>query len=222
VNRPDSPSTGAPQDVLRDEILADSRRQATRLIRRAQRDAQAMLEKAEADVQVERERKIAVARTQADQQHRLALATVPVEINRLRARRVERELSALRGNIRARLLERRDYAYGQMLEVLATEAIERMEGTSFVLELPEEDLPAFSATLPSAVRARLKRPHLKIEVAAAAVPMVAGVLVRDESGRQIWDNGLESRLQRMWPALRSLIAERLGLTDNTEPSGASS
>ena len=84
------------QDVLRDEILADARRQAERTIRKAEREAQAVIDKAKAESQQERDGKLAMAHAAAERKRTLALATVPIEIGRLRAARAEQELTTLR------------------------------------------------------------------------------------------------------------------------------
>jgi vacuolar-type H+-ATPase subunit E/Vma4 len=204
---------------LRDEILADAQRQATRLIRKAQREAQELLDKATAESQQERSDKLTAARATAERKHDLTLATVPVEIGRLRAARVERELLDLQQKVRERLLARQGYAYGETLAMLASEAIARMEGNEFVLGLTAEDLPVFGATLPEAVRSRLTRGEIKVSVASQPAQIAAGVVVQDPAGRQVWNNSLEVRLQRMWPLLRSKIAEHAGLSSNQESAG---
>ena len=206
-------------DVLRDEILADAQRQAERMIRKAERDAQGIVDKATVESRQEREAKLAAARATAEHQRALTLATVPIEIGRLRAIRVERELSALGDQVRVKLLTRQGYPYGGSLATLAAEAIAHMEGNEFVLELSPDDLRDFAATLAEAVRERTQRADVTVTVGAVPADITAGVLIRDGEGRQIWDNRLDARLRRMWPLLRSRIAEQLGLSGNTEPSG---
>ena len=75
------------QDALRDEILADARRQAERLIRKAEREAQATIDKAKARSQEARTTKLAAARAAAERKRTLTLATVPIEIGRMRGAR---------------------------------------------------------------------------------------------------------------------------------------
>lgn len=206
-------------DVLRDEILADAQRQATRLTRKAERDAQAIVDKAKADSEQERAARLSAAEAAAEHQRRLTMATLPVEIGRLRALRLERELTALGEQIQARLLARQGYAYDESLVTLATEAIAHMEGNHFVLALARDDLLSWGSTLPAAVRQRVGRSEITVTVDAEPAPIIAGVLVRDAEGRQYWDNSLDARLRRMWPVLRSKIAEQLGLHGRMELSG---
>ena len=96
MDRPETTS----HEVLRDEILADAQRQATRVIRKAERDAKAILDKATSESQEERKGKMAAAQTEADRKRTLMFATVPNEIGRMRATRVEEELLSLRDKIR--------------------------------------------------------------------------------------------------------------------------
>jgi V/A-type H+-transporting ATPase subunit E len=208
--------------VLRDEILADAQRQATRLVRKAERDAKAMLDKAASESREEREGKLATAQAEADRKRELVLATVPVEIGRMRATRAEEELLALRDKIHARLSARKGFDYDETLVALAAEALGRMEGDAFVLALAERDRETFGAKLTKVVPDRAGRPDVTLTVDNQPASIKGGVIVRDPQGRQVWNNSLEARLERMWPLLRSQIAEHMGLQASTEPSGGQS
>jgi len=209
--------------VLRDEILADAQRQRERIIRKAEREAQTLRDKAAVDSQELRDRKLEAARAEADRKRELVLATVPVEVGRMRAARIEEELNSLRQRALDRLLARKDFDYGETLAVLAAEAIAQMEGDSFVLELAsEEDRRAYGAALEQSVPRRVGRPDITVTIAPEPAPIRSGLIVRDPDGRQLWNDSLEARLERMWPLLRSQIAEQMGLQTNTEPSGGQS
>lgn len=218
MNRSDSSS----HEVLREEILADAVRQAERMVRKAEREAKALVAKVTDESEQERRSKLAAAEATAERQRILTLATVPIEIGRSRATRVERELLALRDQVRERLLARQGFAYGETLERLAAEALARMEGDAFVLELSANDLQQFGASLAGAVAARVGRPHVTLTVSDEPAKIAGGVIVRDPQGRQIWDNSLAARLDRLWPLLRNKIAEHLGLDNRAEPSGGPS
>jgi V/A-type H+-transporting ATPase subunit E len=205
--------------VLRDEILADAQRQAQRLVRKARREADALVAKANEESEQERDRRLGAAQEAAERTRRLALATVPVETGRMQAARVERELQSLRDQIRERLLKRQGLDYGDLLVALAAEPLARMEGSAFVLELSPDDLRDYGRELAAAVAARAGRPNIRLTVADTPVKIQGGVIVRDAPGRQIWDNSLESRLDRMWPMLRSQLAAHLGFDTGTETEG---
>jgi V/A-type H+-transporting ATPase subunit E len=209
-------------EVLRDEILADAQRQATRVIRKAEREAKAVLDKVTGESQEERNGKLAAAQAEADRKRTLVFATVPVEIGRMRATRVEKQLLSLRDQVRARLQARKGFDYGETLVTLAAEALARMDGDTFILALSEQDQKAFGAKLAVVVPDRAGRPDVTVTVDDQPAAIRGGVIVRDSQGRQLWDNSLEARLERMWPLLRSQIADHMGLQANAEPSGGQS
>lgn len=218
MNRSESSS----HEVLREEILADAVRQAERMVRKAEREAKALVAKVTDESEQERRQKLAAAEAAAERQRILTLATVPIEIARARATRVERELLQLREQVRERLRARQGLDYGEVLAQLAAEAVARMDGDSFVLELSADDLRDFGPALAAAVPARAGRPQVSLTVSDVPAKIEGGVLVRDPQGRQVWDNSLAARLDRLWPQLRNRIAQYLGLDTRAEPSGGQS
>lgn len=84
-----------------------------------------------------------------------------------------------------------------------------MAGKRFVLELAERDLGDLGDTLAGEVRRRSDRDELEISVAPKPAKIEGGVVVRDVEGRQVWDDSLAARLERLWPAARRAVASRL-------------
>ena len=207
--------------ALRDEILADAQRQAERLTRKAEREAQAMLDKATAESEEARRSALAAAQERAARSRGLMLATLPVDIGRMRSARLEEELLKLRERVRQALRGRSGFAYEQALVNLATEALAHMEGDDFVLELSAEDLPTRAETL-RAVLNRVGRPGVAVTIGTEPAAIAGGVIVRDRAGRQVWDNSLEARLDRLWPSLRNQLAAGLGLETDAADSGGQS
>jgi vacuolar-type H+-ATPase subunit E/Vma4 len=203
---------------LREEILADARRQAKRLIRNAQRDAEALIAKAEEESDEERRQRLATAEETAERKRVLALASVPVEVGRMRALRVERELQTLREQVRDRLSARDGLDYGRLLVALVADALQQMEGDAFVLELSKRDLRDFKKSLPAAVLERVGNRPIRLAVSDAPAKVENGVIVRDSEGRQVWDNSLEARLDRMWPLLRNQLADYVETRPSASPS----
>ena len=195
-----------PQTVLTDEILADAGRQAERIVTRTKRDAKEILDKAQAQAEAERAERLAAARDEADRRRRLALATVPVEVARMRARKVEAALQAVCDEARRRLAAREGFDYRETVVALAADALGRLEGNAFVLELAGADAETLGPLLADAVRRRVGRDGLAVSIAAEAADIAGGVIVRDAEGRQFWDNSLGGRLKRLWPMLRREIA----------------
>ena len=95
-------------DLLREEILADARRQAERALRKARADAAAMAESARRSVAAKHDAAVAEAHREAE--HRVAVvnARVPLETARYRAGRIEGILDAVRRKAVGILAERGD------------------------------------------------------------------------------------------------------------------
>jgi vacuolar-type H+-ATPase subunit E/Vma4 len=212
-------SESSSHQVLRDEIIADAQRQAERLVRKAQREAKLMVDKAVTECEQQCQEKLDAARATAERHRMLILATVPVEIGRLQATRAEQELTAMRDAVLDRLLARTGFDYRDSLLALAAEAIARMEGDAFVLQLADQDLKEYGPGLATGAAARAGRPEVTVTLDARPAAIRTGVIVRDPQGRQVWDNSFEARLHRLWPFLRHQLAAHLGLRTTTQPAG---
>jgi len=206
----------APQDILCDEILADARRQSERALQRARAEAKAILAKAAADVEQERQSKLATAKAEAQRRRNRILATVPVEIARLRAERSERELRSVYSDALAQLHDREGFDIHETYAGLIVRALQAMPGDRFVLEIAEADLRLLGDDLLVLIRERLNRPEIEVAIESAVDD--GTLIIRDPDGRRIWDNSPTARLQRMWPALRSEIALRTGIASGQEPT----
>ena len=206
-----------PENVLRSEIIADARRQAERLARRARTDAEALLAKARAEAEQARRERARAAQAEAARRRNLALATVPVQAARMRAERTEAALQAVHDEAGERLAAREGLDARRAIVDLAAEAVSAMAGNRFVLEMSEADRRAFGDAAAEEVRGRLGRPDVVITVAPGSDRVAAGVVVRDDAGRQVWDNSLAARLERLWPAMRSQVAALLPRRSEAKP-----
>jgi len=200
-----------PQRVLTEEIIADARRQAERLFARTRREAEDAVRKARDEIAKDREQRLAAARAEAERRRLLILATVPVEVGRMRATRVEKVLESIHEAACDRLRRREGFDYRQTVAALAADAVGRVQGDAFVLELAEADRAALGDGLAEEVRRLVGRDGVRMTVAQAPGPVGGGVIVRDAAGRRVWDNRLEARLERFWPMLRREIAARTAL-----------
>lgn len=211
----------SPQEVLRDEILADARKQADRVRRRAERDAKAIVKKARDEVEAERDARLAEARARADRTRDVVMARVPVDVARMRLERLEEALEAIHDAARRRLAERDGFDYREVVARRAAEALAAMEGEEFVFRLAPADRATLADWLPGEAVRRAGREGLRVRVDEAPGDFEAGILVRDATGRQVWDNSFEARLERLWPGLRREIGGRLlatlGKSQDKEP-----
>lgn len=190
-----------PAEPLCEEIIAAARRAADEALRAAKAQAGEILSKAAADAEKERAEKLSQARAGAARQSDLILATVPVEVARMKAARIELLLGAVLDDVRQQLAVRDRTNEREVAIALATEALMRMSGDEFVLKVSSR--PDDAAL--DEIKRRVGRPELRIRIEESA-EVGAGVIVQDVEGRQIWDNRLVARLDRMWPEIRRQIA----------------
>lgn len=190
-----------PAEPLCEEIIAAARRAADEALRAAQAQAAEILSKAAADAEREREEKLSQARSAAARRSDLILATVPVEVARMKAARIELLLGAVLDDVRQQLAVRDRTNEREVAIALATEALKRMSGDEFVLKVSAR--PDDAAL--DEIKRRVGRAELRIRIEESA-EVGAGVIVLDVEDRQIWDNRLVARLDRMWPEIRRQIA----------------
>lgn len=213
-----TPAPNSPEP-LREEILADARRQSGELIARARQEAEATLAKAADDAEQARREQLEAARAEAARRRELILATVPVETGRRRSARIEELLRAIYDDARRRLLAREDSGHREILAALSAEGIGRMNGESFVIKLSPSDRKVHGAGLAEEVARRVGRSPLTITLSEDPTITDGGVILEDAEGRQVWDNRLSSRLDRLWPQLRPQIAVQAGLVSAPKPGG---
>jgi len=199
------------EKVLREEILADAQRHAERVLSHARREAQELRDRTRQDIEQGKSEQLEAARREAASRREIILASAAIEAPRRRNARVEAVLQGIHDEARRRLLAREGFDYREALVRLAADAIARMEGASFVLQLSEADREALGAGLAEEVRRRVGRDALQVTLAAEGAKIAGGVIVRDAEGRQVWDNSLAVRLERFWPTLRRQIGVRTGL-----------
>lgn len=200
------------------EILAAARRESDDLLQRAQTEAERILAAASvAAEKIQRDRR-EQAQAEAARRKELTLATVAVEIGRLRTARVETLLESVREEIRRRLLAP-DLNARESVVALAAEAIRLMPGNAFVLRISAADAAAHGDGLPEEIARRVGRSPLNLAVCAEATMTDRGVMIQTADGFQAWDNRLASRLDRLWPELRRQIAVRAALMGESPPTG---
>lgn len=209
------------QEALCAEILAEARHQGEQLVQRAQQDADALLARTATEAEKAKEQSLQLARSEATRRKALILATVPVEAVRLRAARIETLLEAIYTEARRRLAARSDFDYRKTLVMLAAEAISGMAGDAFIVKLSSADHAAFGVGLAEDIALRAGRSSVNIIISDDPTITECGVIVQDAEGRQVWDNRLLERLERLWPELRRQIAVQSSLVAEDVAAGAS-
>jgi vacuolar-type H+-ATPase subunit E/Vma4 len=216
----------APEN-LRQAILADARNQADQMILHARQEAQDLLAKAATQADKARQERLDAAQAEAGRQRALLLARIPVESGRRRSTRVEALLQAILDEARARLAAGDGIDGRRTIVILAAEALGRMTGDAFVARCAPADVRHLhdDATWVEEIAHQAGRPALRLTLVEDAAVTEGGVIVEDADGRQVWDNRLAARLDRLWPQLRLHVAIRVGLAGSTPaaqpPRGAS-
>jgi hypothetical protein len=95
-----------------------------------------------------------------------------------------------------------------------------MAGNAFVVKLSPADYGTFGRDVNSGMKARLgQSSQVNFTLAADTTLTEPGVVIEDVEGRQVWDNRLSVRLERMWPELRRQIAFSAGLVSENDLGG---
>ena len=201
-----------PQATLRQEIIADARRQAERLLRRARQEAETFAAQAEQEATGHRDQALKQARQTAARQTALILARIPVARARLRAAHIERLLASVRAAAAARLAPTEHPLSREALLALIAEPVGAMAGETFAVRLSQADRLTLTDTFADEIRRRTGKPGLELRLAEEPLPDTeTGPVLSDPAGRQIWDNRLPARLARLWPGLRRQVAAATGL-----------
>ncbi len=201
------------QDVLRDEILADAKRQAERVLKQARKEAGEIAEAAATELSAWSSRQLNTARAEAKHRADMILAGLPVETGRLRANRIESLLQSIHDEARQQLVSRDGLDQRQMLVNLCAEAIRKMSGNRFSISLPEADRRLLGDREVEAIRLAAGRPDLVLEIIGDPESRDAGPVVRGNDGKELCDNRLTERLERLWPELRLKIAAYTALIE---------
>lgn len=201
-----SQSDNAPE-LLRQEVLAEARRQKDDLLHQARQKAAAIVAKAEQEAEQHRRERLDTARAEANRRAEAILATVAVETNRLRSARVEQSLQAIHDRARQHLRTRSGLDYPETVARLSAEALNQMAGDSFRLRFSAANRNALGNGLIESIRSRVGRSSLVLELIADSTLKDGDVVLEDAARRQVWNLSLDARLTRCWPALRRQIAD---------------
>ena len=205
-------------EVLREEILAAARREGEEIVSRARQDAEVFLTSAVGEADRIRQERLDQARAEAARQSELILATVAVETGRLRAARVEALLESVYEESCQRLVAREGFEYLETVIGLASHAISQMAGDGFVVKLSEADQTILGDGLAEEIAHRVGRP-VSITISYEPGITESGVIVEDTEARQVWDNRLVKRLERLWPELRRQVAVEATFVPKTGSGG---
>lgn len=201
------------EKALEEEIVADAERQAQRLERQAQREADRIREEAREKAEKEADRTRRRAEERAEQERARAEALIGQEVAATRRRARQQILEEVRDRALQKLRELADDdRYEDVLVQLAVRAVDAMEGDRFELLLRDEDKEGLGDDLPGRVaQAAEEQLDREVEIALSdeSLDGSGGLLVRDESARQVADQTFEGRMERLWSPIRQELIDRL-------------
>lgn len=202
---------------LREEILEAARQQRKAILDQARQQAAAIVAGAQQAADQFRAQRHETAQAEAARRTEAILATVPVEVGRLRSARVEQWLEAIRDHAAQQLRTVADPEFRDAITRLAAEALESMAGDSFRLWRSAADGRRLGNDLAAAIQPHFTRRTLHLQIAVDDTLKEGEIRLEDEAARQVWHLGLLARLERCWPDLRRQIAGQLGLTESSDP-----
>jgi len=202
-----------PQAVLSEEILADARRQAERVINRARAEAEHILAAARAEAQAETERSLASARARGARRAQMILASTELEVARRKLAARQEILDAALAAARDQLLALTGADYRRVIVALAAEAIRGLPADLVGTAPIRVSVGVASgemldvAGLAGEIAVAAARPELQAQIAITpAVGAPRGVVIEAADGRIRWDNTFAARLRRNRAALNRLLA----------------
>lgn len=188
---------------LADEILADAKSQAERKVSGAHKTAEKMIETAQAQAKVATDDIIKAMEKKLAHDASLITAKLPhhrqVKTLQIMNEAIEQLLSEAIVSIEKLPPEKRL----QVIEHLATEAIEIIGGESVIIEIPQQDYHQFNENVRKDILA--KYPKLAVQVREMA-PSSGGVIVRSTDGTKVVDNTFAARMRHMRQDLRDQLS----------------
>lgn len=208
----------APEESIIEKILSDGEAQAKRVIDSARRSEAHEKRKAAAEAERIRAETLARAETKADTIRSKLIATGHIEAKRVLLKAREEAIQKVFALIEQDLASvRRDSGeYRRALGNLAVEAISAIDEPEVTLKIGKEDEQVADRAFLTEIKQRLTDSMGKgIRITLDIDPRVTGggCVAVGGQGRIVLDNTFRRRLDRMRPALRSMIVREVLKTD---------
>ncbi len=197
------------EEKLRQEILADAKKRADRIIARAKSDA-ANAEKAAAAANEKlRQERLAAAQEESDVRHRSIIQGLWSEKRKLWLVAREECLDALFAEVRqeAVAIPVDDPRHGQSLARLIAEGIASVDAPEVVLQVTEADAKLVT---PAWLQKNLPEEFAAVKISVQCDKAIrGGVKISSADGRRNFDNTYGGRLHRLHESFREEIARAL-------------
>jgi vacuolar-type H+-ATPase subunit E/Vma4 len=204
----------APEEGIIEKILGDGEAQARRVVDNARRSEQSEMRKAEAEADKIRKEIVSKAEAKAGTLRSKVIATGHIEAKRMILRAREQAISRVFETIARELEKVRENPadYRKALGNLAVEAITAVGGPEVTLKICKEDQSlADDALLAEISRRAGDETGSETKVTLEIDPGLTGggCIAVSGRGRIVFDNTFGRRLERMKPALRSVIVREV-------------
>ena len=194
-------------------IEEDAAKEIAGILDRAEYTAKARAAQFLQEAQDQKEAILGKAAEDAKTARRLVLSDLNLELKkvglRIKGEIVEETMSLLR----QRLAElRSSQEYVDFLIGLAIEGINVLGVPEIVLHLGEKDASLFTQDLVDAVQKRAKElsgKDTRVSIARETIKGSSGLRVESKDGRLLYDNTIESRIERLGDNLRLLISRKI-------------
>ncbi len=214
IEQPDT----VPEEGIVEKIISDGESQAKRVVDNARRSERSEKRKAESEANTIRKDIVGKAEAKAGTLKSKLIATGHIEAKRMVLRAREEAISKVFETIEQELHKIRENPaeYRKALTNLAVEAISAVVESEVTLKMGEEDKHLADDNLLEEIRQRAcERAGRELSITLEIDPALTGggCVAVSGQGRVNFDNSFSRRLERMKPALRSVIVREVLKTD---------
>lgn len=197
---------------LKDEILADAKRRADRLTKRAERDASKEIDAVKEEHKDLAEKRLEEARKQAEDRRRAIAAGIEHEITKRWLNMREARLEALFDDLLQQLEARRDIDSARSLQQLLIEALSALGPTTVTVRAGADCASILDdALIGSAIQHAWNEESGSAAAASVTVEVDenvrSGLIAISADKRKRFDNTYATRLARLHDNLRALVSE---------------
>ncbi len=193
-------------------IRKDGRKEIDSILDKAGRTAASIVEKAGKEAEQVAEEIVREGKNKGESARRRILSSVNIEVKRTSLKAREEVISEVNRRVKRRLAEiREEDRYSAILLKLSREAINSLEGRSFVVYLDRRDIDLFNRSVLDGLREMEGREGEPAEIEARPLEggTAGGVKVGVPRGNVIFDNTFEGRMYRMREDIRNVIFQRI-------------
>jgi vacuolar-type H+-ATPase subunit E/Vma4 len=189
-------------EMLSQAVMREAQSEAEEVLSRAKEDARKIME--DAQDQADAERKAILERASQDEERtrRQVVAAAQIKARTMQLKKREELLDKVFGDARQQLSSLQQWSdYDRIALNLLREALANLQTDSVLIQADKETLQYLTDEVLEKISKEL---NVKLQV-KGSLDQGTGVIVETEDGRRLFDNTLETRLNRMQDALRAPV-----------------